>query len=285
MENAEGGTQTRDLASRCPWSLRTRTAGSPAPASRGRQGWGTDGGRSLPWRWLCPGDAAWTRPAGDAWEAACRGADRGHTRVTGGPAGWGRRRLSGRLPCLCPEQDAPLGLSGSGSGASRAAAAERVIPCSAHPTAAQRSSSSPGSPPSSASVCGSLRHPRGEQVPRAGSRPPFPRGCRSLAVLAGLPRWPQGYRGADGLALSLVSGHTRSFCQDCDGALRCPQEPFATPSPHDFLVCRAFLSGDAAGLRRAACTATEALRGAHSSWFYGRRVYWVSRRAELASLR
>lgn len=124
MENAEGGTQTRDLASQCPWSLRTRTAASPAPASRRRQGWGTDGGRCLPWRWLCPGDAAWTRPAGDAWEAACRGADRGHTRVTGGPAGWGRRRLSGRLPCLCPEQDAPLRLSGSGSGASRAAAAK-----------------------------------------------------------------------------------------------------------------------------------------------------------------
>lgn len=92
------------------------------------------------------------------------------------------------------------------------------------------------------------------------------------------PNCPAGPRATEEQTASPCpwSRHTRGFCQDCDGALRCPQEPFATPSPRDFLVCRAFLSGDAAGLRRAACTATEALRGAHSSWFYGRRVYRVS---------
>lgn len=217
VENAEGGTQTRDLASRCPWSLRTRTAGSPAPASRGRQGWGTDGGRCLPWRWLCPGDAAWTRPAGDAWEAACRGADRGHTRVTGGPAGWGRRRLSGRLPCLCPEQDAPLGLSGSGSGASRAAAAERVIPRSAHPhrCGAQRSSSLPGSPPSSASVCGSLRGagPQGWLSPSVPPRTPVA-GCpRPTAPLAPGPPRSRRPRPVPGL---------RAHARLLPGLRRCP---------------------------------------------------------------
>lgn len=217
-----------------------------------------------------------------------RGGQRAH-------AGKGRPRRLGQETALRP---APLSVPGAGRAAGPVWLRLRRFPrcgCQGsglfpsqpapHRRGAQQSSSSPGSSPSSASVCGSLRHLRGKQVPRAGSRPPFPRGCRSLAVLARLPRWPQGYRGADGLALSLVSGHTRGFCQDCDGALRCPQEPFATPSPRDFLICRAFLSGDAAGLRRAACTATKALRGAHSSWFYGRRVYWVSRRAELASLR
>lgn len=207
-----------------------------------------------------------------------RGGQRAH-------AGNGRPRRLGQETALRP---APLSVPGAGRTAAPVwlrlgrfprcgCQGSGLFPSqpAPHRRGAQRSSSSPGSSPSSASVCGSLRHLRGKQVPRAGSRPPFPRGCRSLAVLAGLPRWPQGHRGADGLALSLVSGHTRGFCQDCDGALRCPQEPFATPSPRDFLVCRAFLSGDAAGLRRAACTATEALRGAHSSWFYG-RVYWVS---------
>lgn len=156
-----------------------------------------------------------------------RGGQRAH-------AGNGRPRRLGQETALRP---APLSVPGAGRAAGPVwlrlgrfprcgCQGSGLFPSqpAPHRRGAQRSSSSPGSSPSSARVCGSLRHLRGKQVPRAGSRPPFPEdagrwlsspdcpaGPRATEEQTASPcPWSQGTRAASARTATVPFGVPRS---------------------------------------------------------------------------